>query len=165
MLLESFFPWQWDNPSWPPFSSAELPGRAQRAETSEDPQSSVRFHPQQQQQLRGELKSQCPVQPQKEVPAVICIPVASENNSATRNRISGDNLLIRRKALATEMSNEPIKESHCRGTHLALTSENLHGSQAFTSRINKHLFISSVLGSRRTSWLVCLLKYYWHFIL
>lgn len=63
------------------------------------------------------------------------------------------------------MSNEPIKESHYRGTHLALTSENLQGSQAFTNRINKNLFISSVLGSRRTSWLVCLLKYYWHSIL
>lgn len=102
---------------------------------------------------------------QNDMPAMTRIPAASENSSATRNRVGGDNVSIRRKALAIVMRNEPINKFCYRGTHLALTSEHLHGSQAFKSRINKNLFLSSVLGSRRNSWLVCLLKYYWHTIL
>lgn len=88
---------------------------------------------------------------QNDVLAMTHTPAASENSSAVRNRIGGDNFPIRRKAFTTEVSNEAIKGFHCRGTHLALTSKNLHGSQAFKSRINKNIFLSSVRGSRRNS--------------
>lgn len=84
---------------------------------------------------------------QNDMPAMTHIPAASEYNSTTRNRISGDSLPVRRKALATERRNKPIKESHYRGTHLALTSENLHGSQALKNRINEDLF--SLINSRQ----------------
>lgn len=63
------------------------------------------------------------------------------------NQIGEDSLFIRRETLATEMRNEPIKDSCYRGTHLAFTREHLFGSQTFRSRINKNLF--SFISSRK----------------